>query len=191
MFKSTCAIFCALLLVGCSATLPRSSSTMPDIDVLSIDPDDIVLAVAQPSAVRYYAGGATLSLGFAPMDLELPSVETTLDLRAQQSGVIPRAPKQGESLYLFALTPEAVQDFRLFQDEIRSQKAIGIKGKGTMQMTLKASCVAGHLDEEFRQTIWLTLDANADVRRLTQNENLWKMLPPDAAKRAKLSLPAC
>jgi len=179
MFKPiVSSVLAAYLLTGCSSVTPAGLIAAARLDPLDANPSDISVAVGVPDQLRLSEGDAALFFSFAPDDAgdTLPISATVPLSISSESG--PRAPQDGEAIYIFGLDALGAARLSEVQEQVRALKVEGIPGTGIVRVEVSGGCLVDGALENLRITTWIRTSVDDAFVLLTRQTDLLKGLPP-------------
>ncbi|WP_136443924.1 hypothetical protein [Pacificoceanicola onchidii] len=175
----------ALMLTACGSITPAGLIAVSALDPLNTPPGDVQLALSVPEAVRLAEDGATLRITFTEEDQVL--IDTTAPLTITQGAPESETLRQpDETLYVGRIdTPEA-EAFAAAQAEIRSLRASGSEGTGSLSISVTKGCRVGPPLQEMPVSTWIRTNPNAGFVPLTRQRDVLDELTEHGGP-----LPAC
>ena len=171
------ALICALAATACTTVTPGGLVAASRLDPLNTPFDQIGVAVGVPVNVRMKAGDATMQIALRTGDAASDTVveETVrLVLEHDAAGTV-RETAADERVYLATLDPDDADRFAQAQADIRAARARGIKGTGSLSVSITDGCYVGERPETFLTRTWIRMspdDAFVPLTRRTEVSRL-------------------
>lgn len=177
-----------VLLSACTAIPVKTLYTLATTDPMTVDPKIIRTAARMPDWIQPRVNGAKLEIS-----AEIAGKKTTesfilqsVPLSLEQSHLQTEA-KSGFNLYVYRLNPSDLPRLEAFREHIRTQKAAGMKIKGSMSAGVDA-CYQGELktgkilvSNYLRLNVeqgYLPVLVDYNLRDEVEGKNLAELLPP-------------
>ncbi len=171
------ALICALASTACTTVTPGGLVAASRLDPLNTPFDRIGVAVGVPVNVRMKPGDATMQIALRTGDAASDTVveETVrLVLEHDAAGTV-RETAADERVYLATLDPDDAGRFAQAQADIRAARARGIKGTGSLSVSITDGCYVGERPETFLTRTWIRMspdDAFVPLTRRTEVSRL-------------------
>lgn len=176
-----------LLLSACTAIPVKTLYTLATTDPMTVDPKIIRTAARMPDWIQPRANGAKLEITaeIAGQKSQETFILQTVPLALEQGNLQTEA-KSGFDLHVYRLNPADLPRLEAFRESIRTQKAAGLKVKGSMSAGVDA-CYQGELKAgEILVSHYLRLNIEAgylpvlvdyNLRNEVDGKNLAELLP--------------
>lgn len=145
------AVTAMIVLAGCGSIPVSTLAEVSKIDVLSLEPRDVQVAIIVPEAVRFRRGDIVMDIGWSTkqggggMNAHFALDLLTGNAAAPSLG---RMLKVKERLYLLTLNAADAEQLRAMQAAAWAARAQGNMGKGRLSIGFAGGCTA---DEAMRK----------------------------------------
>lgn len=186
-------IFAALIAAGitaaCGQVSPAGLIQAARLDPLETPPSDIFVAVAVPQSIEIRSGDAALYLGFQPE--QGARVDATVPLSRSETVIPPRPARADQSVFVFGFAPDDAAVLAQTQAQIKTLKAAGVDGAGTLSILISGGCYTGALDDVLVASTWLKTSPDAAFTQLTRAANLYDLLDAGSSATIRSGLVPC
>ncbi len=179
--------FFIAMLIGCAHVPVGSLLKLRQLDVLTVDPGAIKVAIAMPDEIRIVEGGAVLHFGVKESTAgEARSESFTLEQETLSTGpsFIPGAAGISGHITEFRISETDISRIRALQTDIAGRKArypndlegfISVDAKGCLQ--------TADLPDKLPMTTWLKTDNEQAFFVLTKDVDLTEIMTAEELSR--------
>ncbi|MEM6463770.1 MAG: hypothetical protein AAF724_17835 [Pseudomonadota bacterium] len=187
------ALISAFALSTCASVNPAGLIAASRIDPLNTPPSDIAVAVGVPRTLRLVDGDAVFKIAFRAEGGEAPVVvdETVpLELRPLRGGM-PKPNSTDEMIYSATFSAEGAERIAAAQQKIRSLRATGIDGKGSITISVTGGCFTQSLPDPLLVSTWLRTAPDEDYVQLTRQVDVLRSLDESSAAMLREEVARC
>ena len=181
----------AALLIGCSSLDPAGLVALSRFDPMTAPPADMTVAVGVPDALDLRDGDAVFTVAYQPADPATPPVNSAYPLVIAPGKDGPRAPRDGETIYLARFAPDSAEDLAALQAEIGQARNSGEDGSGSISVAVEGGCLSDPGIEALPVYLWLRTEPEGAFAPLLTGRDLFEQMSPEDAARFRSDLAAC
>ena len=138
------ALAAALALTGCLSTPPSAVPKLARLNPMEADPADLRIAVRAPETLALRTGDIKLRVAFDGGSEATRLIEEYGAVIVNDAAAAPGVPVQagdGTQVFIAALSPEDAADLSETQRRIRTWRADGIEGRGSLSVNATGCAV--------------------------------------------------
>ncbi|MEP3276238.1 MAG: hypothetical protein ABJN26_07825 [Stappiaceae bacterium] len=172
-----------LIMVGCGHVPVSSLLKLNKVDVLTVDPGDIRVAVSMPDGIDVRKGGGVLKVGVHESRAGEAKAETFILAKEKSpTGLagIPGATDIQERIMIFKISIIDLPRIRVLQNEIAERKArYPDDVQGFLSVDVSACRLTSELPELIPTTTWLKTRNDRPFFLLTKSIDLRDVIKPE------------
>ncbi|GGK22967.1 hypothetical protein [Salinarimonas ramus] len=186
-------LFLPALLAACAGISPSGLVAAARLDPLNSDPGAITVGVGLPETIRLRDGDAILRIAFTREGADEAVVDEAVPLAVAEGASRADAPRAepGERIFLAGVAADDAARFRAAQARIRALRAQGVRGSGSLTVTVRAGCRTGEVPDTLPTRTFLRTSPDAGFATLTRSPDLFALLGEEAARGLRERLVPC
>lgn len=181
----------ALLLSSCASLNPAGLIAAARLDPLDTHPSNINVALAVPDSVQLRDGDAYFSMSFVPDDDADNPLGDNIPLAVKPSQNGPRAPLEGETIYVLGFAPQDIAKVTEMQTQVRQLRAQGVKGRGEISVGVNGGCLTNPDLKALTVTIWLRTDPDSSFVTLVRQTDLFSHIDDQERDKLRAEMAKC